>query len=44
MPKKYRACVQDVKDAIVTGKVKQYYKKNGQKLKSNPFAICNKFI
>lgn len=40
MPKKYDSCIREVNKLIKNGKIKRYYYKNGNKLKTNPYAIC----
>ena len=40
--KKYERCVLDVKKKIDNGEIKKTYSKGGKRIKTNPFAVCNK--
>ena len=44
MPKKYDSCVSAVKRSIRNGKIPKTYKKNGKRIKTNAYAICNAAI
>lgn len=42
MPKKFDRCVKEVKKKIKENKINKYYKKDGKRKKTNPYAICSR--